>query len=488
MGVLGGIVASAAGSVSGGLAANALMGNTAYPSGGGIPGLTSTKTGNSGISPTVQVETGPALQFFQQAANAYQTNALTGLNYYGQAIQQATQQLTTGTTQANQTLAPLSAAGNNATNQYLRMLGVDALSPTAGIATQLGNLSPNYTDLSQQINAAETIKDPTQRAAAKANILSGLQSNIDTQATSSADQVKAIQAQISALGARPTLANTLNNYIAAGTYGQLKDASIAAHNDIAGQQAVYDSQLAALNNQLSTAQANATGTSLQNIYNNYNQNYLDNQNYLGYSGNEMNQQLANTPGYQFSLDQGNQAIQRSAAAAGMLNSGNTLASMDQYSQGLAQQTYGQYMNQLLGIASQGNQATSNIATNQVNLGNNQANLTQSGGQAALNTYTNIGQAWNNAYTNQGNTYTEIQLANMAAQNNAIQNSNAQKTSLAGQLMNYQSNANQLGYAQAQSQQYAQGFAGGGAPAGNTYTAGGLAFPDYTGRGWGGVNV
>jgi hypothetical protein len=42
-----------------------------------------------------------------------------------------------------------------------------------------------------------------------------------------------------------------------------------------------------------------------------------------------------TPGYQFQLQQGNQAIQNSAAASGNLLSGGTSAALDQYSQRLA---------------------------------------------------------------------------------------------------------------------------------------------------------
>ena len=49
--------------------------------------------------------------------------------------------------------------------------------------------------------------------------------------------------------------------------------------------------------------------------------------------------VANTPGYQFALQQGEQAVQRSAAAQGDLLTGGTLKAEDQYAQGLASQTY-----------------------------------------------------------------------------------------------------------------------------------------------------
>ncbi|MGH9663952.1 MAG: hypothetical protein ACRD9L_05985, partial [Bryobacteraceae bacterium] len=45
------------------------------------------------------------------------------------------------------------------------------------------------------------------------------------------------------------------------------------------------------------------------------------------------------PGYQFALDQGKQAIERSAAAKGGSLSGGALKSLDQYTTGLADQQY-----------------------------------------------------------------------------------------------------------------------------------------------------
>lgn len=61
-------------------------------------------------------------------------------------------------------------------------------------------------------------------------------------------------------------------------------------------------------------------------------------------------EAAATPGYQFQLDQGNQAIARSAAAGGTLGSGGTAKALDQYSQGLASTYYqNAYNNALTGF-------------------------------------------------------------------------------------------------------------------------------------------
>lgn len=51
------------------------------------------------------------------------------------------------------------------------------------------------------------------------------------------------------------------------------------------------------------------------------------------------QTLAQDPGYQFQMQQGQQALERSAAARGNLNSGGFMKGLAQYSQGVAQQQY-----------------------------------------------------------------------------------------------------------------------------------------------------
>jgi len=59
--------------------------------------------------------------------------------------------------------------------------------------------------------------------------------------------------------------------------------------------------------------------------------------------------ITSDPYYQFLQQQGQQGLERSAAAKGMLNSGNTLAELLKYNQGLAGQAYNQRLNQLQGL-------------------------------------------------------------------------------------------------------------------------------------------
>lgn len=99
-------------------------------------------------------------------------------------------------------------------------------------------------------------------------------------------------------------------------------------------------------------------------------------------------QAAQTPGYQFQLQQGQQAIQNSAAAQGGLLSGNTLQALDQYSQGLASSNYQQVYNNAI---QQYQQAYNIFQGNQTNEFNRLAALSGVG-QTAANTLGQLGQA------------------------------------------------------------------------------------------------
>lgn len=66
--------------------------------------------------------------------------------------------------------------------------------------------------------------------------------------------------------------------------------------------------------------------------------------------------LRNYPGYQWALEQGNQGLDRTAAAKGMLLSGGQLKDAMSYNQGMADQLFGTYYNQLSGLANLGENA------------------------------------------------------------------------------------------------------------------------------------
>jgi hypothetical protein len=65
--------------------------------------------------------------------------------------------------------------------------------------------------------------------------------------------------------------------------------------------------------------------------------------------------IEGTNAYKFRFNQGQQAVERSAAARGMLNSGNTLAELAKYGQGMASDEYGREFERLSSATGQRNQ-------------------------------------------------------------------------------------------------------------------------------------
>jgi hypothetical protein len=91
--------------------------------------------------------------------------------------------------------------------------------------------------------------------------------------------------------------------------------------------------------------------------------------------------FTNSPDYQFALQQGTQAMQRSAAAGGTLISGGQLKAGQEFGQGLATQQFGNYYNRLLSLAQIGQSAASGVSNAAVTSGANIGNSIQAGGQA-----------------------------------------------------------------------------------------------------------
>jgi hypothetical protein len=106
-------------------------------------------------------------------------------------------------------------------------------------------------------------------------------------------------------------------------------------------------------------------------------------------------QAAQTPGYQFALQQGQNAIQNSAAAQGGLLSTGSQKTLDQYSQGLASQTYSDTYNRAL---AEYQQSYNIFQGNQTNTFNRLASLSGAG-QTAATTLGNQGQAAANNISN-----------------------------------------------------------------------------------------
>jgi hypothetical protein len=98
-----------------------------------------------------------------------------------------------------------------------------------------------------------------------------------------------------------------------------------------------------------------------------------------------------TPGYQFRVDEGNNAINAMAGAQGGLVSGATMQALQARGQNLASEEYGNYMNRLSGLTNMGMSA----AGNQASAGANYAS-------GASNALANMGNAQAAGYIGQGN--------------------------------------------------------------------------------------
>lgn len=125
-----------------------------------------------------------------------------------------------------------------------------------------------------------------------------------------------------------------------------------------------------------------------------------------------------TPGYQFNLDQGTQAINEHAAATGNLNSGNTGVALQKFGQGLAtttyQQAYQNAQNQYTTNLNAAGQGVNTGLTSTAQLGqfgqsaaNNLSNLYLSGGQQQASQLNNQGAAKAAGYVGAANAYSNM---------------------------------------------------------------------------------
>ena len=108
--------------------------------------------------------------------------------------------------------------------------------------------------------------------------------------------------------------------------------------------------------------------------------------------------FAASPGYQYRVDEGRKAIERSAAAQGMLNSGQTLRQLQEYGQGAAAEEYDRGFNRTLAAAGMGGQmvpqaagAAQNLSVNLGNAGYDAAAARTSGFSGVGNALTGLGQ-------------------------------------------------------------------------------------------------
>jgi ElaB/YqjD/DUF883 family membrane-anchored ribosome-binding protein len=127
------------------------------------------------------------------------------------------------------------------------------------------------------------------------------------------------------------------------------------------------------------------------------------------------QQAEQTPGYEFNLQQGTQAIDENAAANGTLMSGNTGVALEQFGQGLAQNTYQQAYNNALnaymanyqslqGATNTGLSSTGQLAGANLQTAGNTANIDLTAAQQQMQQINNAAAARASGYLGSANVW------------------------------------------------------------------------------------
>jgi hypothetical protein len=128
----------------------------------------------------------------------------------------------------------------------------------------------------------------------------------------------------------------------------------------------------------------------------------------------------NSPGYQFSLSQGEGAINKQAAAGGNLYSSNTLGAINNYAQGTAANQYNNYINQLTTMAGLGNSASGGVGS-----------AATATGQGVANSFGNIGNANASGILGQSNAFSSALGAGGTQFGNLLQNYGGSTSGLGG---------------------------------------------------------
>ena len=116
------------------------------------------------------------------------------------------------------------------------------------------------------------------------------------------------------------------------------------------------------------------------------------------------QTLEQTPGYQFAKTQGLDSTKAAAGSMGMALSGNTLEGLDKFGTGLADQTYGESINRLMGVAGLGQAAAAGQAANIGSGANNLSNIAMQNGVNQANVATGAGASYASIAGNVANAY------------------------------------------------------------------------------------
>lgn len=106
-----------------------------------------------------------------------------------------------------------------------------------------------------------------------------------------------------------------------------------------------------------------------------------------------------SPNYLWRVSEGVKALERSAAARGLLESGPTLKRIVDFGQNTAQAEYGDYLNRLQGLAGIGQTAVGNLGTLGANAGSNIGRALESAGAARASGYASMANVLSQAPIN-----------------------------------------------------------------------------------------
>lgn len=322
-----------------------------------------------------------AIAAYQKGADVIEQQFPIALQQYQQYANQGLRQELDQYYQSQLSGYTYSQTAKDAMNELRGFLGMAPVSKTADMGIKLqslidqvgaSNLNGSSTDqelrqLLPKVTAAEQLTDPAQRAAAKADIMAQL------------DKLKvSTQVSLAAFGDAKDGAKTED--------GINRNATRQALSDLVGQ----------------------IGNVASDFSNGYGEEVAK-----GPTAADIQAKLEATPGYQFQLNQGQKALERTQAARGTLASGNALLEAQQFGQGLAQQTYNQQISQLADLAGMNMPVVQQGINNQMTQAGTVLNQGNAYGAMAQQSIQDIARSREGAFANAGNA--QLQAALMNAQ-------------------------------------------------------------------------
>lgn len=391
-----------------------------------------------------------------EAIGAFHSAADVIRDQYPEAFKQLQDYTSEGTrqyldqlTKAEGASLPFSKTALDSMNELRRFMGMQPVSKSIGIAGKiraageklltprsqefgLDNVGTQLTTLADQFEQAESITDPTQREATKAelskkinDIYSGLRFDyIESQNLRNAGDYKPFEHGLDEIPTNINQSQALSVALMRNQGMSSQEATAAinklkqlAETDQAAAQEYLNQLRSASGSDRSDSRAHDMAQLLENPISDlagardeFEQLY-DTGEQRPYTGEEVKDFLTELPEYQFQLEQGNKLMQRSQAARGTLQSGEALLEAQQFGQGLAQNVYSGHLSRLAGLAGLNLPQVSAQQGILSNIGNTALGTQSSLGAAQLQSLQGIANARANAYNQQGKALFDAQKLN-----------------------------------------------------------------------------